>query len=79
MAPELILRKPYIGSQIDVFALGVCLFIMYSGTPPFNEAKPDEFYYRCIYHKKHDIFWKHHAKGKPSGMSFFSDEFKSLM
>jgi serine/threonine protein kinase len=39
MAPELILRQRYKGGEIDVFALGVCLFIMVAGTPPFNEAK----------------------------------------
>ena len=31
MAPEIILKKPYVGSQVDIFALGVVLFIMVMG------------------------------------------------
>jgi serine/threonine-protein kinase Chk1 len=38
MAPEIHAREPYKGEQVDVFSSGVVLFIMVSGTPPFNEA-----------------------------------------
>jgi serine/threonine protein kinase len=40
MAPELneVYREPgnsYSGAEVDLFALGVILFIMYAGYPPF--------------------------------------------
>jgi serine/threonine protein kinase len=38
MAPELNEKKPYKAAAVDVFAAGVILFIMVSGTPPFNVA-----------------------------------------
>jgi len=52
---------------------------MVSGTPPFNEARADEFYYKNIVHKRWDLFWKFHYKGKPSGENFFTAEFKDLI
>lgn len=79
MAPELNERKPYIGTKVDVFAAAVILFIMVSGTPPFNYAAKDEFYYKFLYYKKFELFWKYHSKGKPAGENFFSPEFKDLM
>lgn len=38
MAPEIIARQPYQGQVVDLFALGVILFILYSGHPPFGAA-----------------------------------------
>mmetsp|Transcript_36654 Transcript_36654/g.35434 ORF Transcript_36654/g.35434 Transcript_36654/m.35434 type:complete len:141 (-) Transcript_36654:756-1178(-) len=79
MSPELNERKKYSGEKSDIFAAGVILFIMVSGTPPFNYASKDEFYYKFLYYRKYELFWKYHAKGKPSGEHFFSAEFKDLM
>ena len=36
MAPEIHEHKEYDGKTIDLFALGVILFIMKSQNPPFN-------------------------------------------
>ena len=79
MAPELNEKKRYKGTETDVFALGVILFIIVAGTPPFNEAKKDEFYYKFLFYRKYDLFWKYHCKGKPSGDSYFSPQFKDLI
>ena len=49
MAPEIHEDKPYKGEAVDLFASAIILFIMVSGTPPFNTAKPDEYYYKYIY------------------------------
>ena len=35
-APEIHLMVPYKGREVDIFALGVILFIMATGHPPFN-------------------------------------------
>jgi len=51
MAPEIQSRN-YIGTQVDIFAAGVILFIMYSGSPPFERAIPTDTYYKLIKEKK---------------------------
>lgn len=56
MAPE-IFSKEYEGRKIDIFAAGVILFIMYSGTPPFEKATTTDPYYKLIKDKKMLIFW----------------------
>ena len=40
MAPELLTPKPYKGHVVDLFALGIVLFILYTGQPPFTIADP---------------------------------------
>lgn len=40
MAPEIFLKVPYNGAQVDLFASAIILFIMISGHPPFNRADP---------------------------------------
>jgi serine/threonine protein kinase len=47
MAPE-IQTKQYIGSRVDIFSAGVILFIMYTGTPPFEKTTATDSYYRLI-------------------------------
>ena len=36
LAPELIESRPYSGVAVDIFALGVVLFTMVTGTFPFK-------------------------------------------
>ena len=38
MAPEMLSRASYDGQATDIFAMGVILFIMVTGRPPFREA-----------------------------------------
>lgn len=47
MAPE-IFCKEYEGRKTDIFAAGVILFIMYSGSPPFEKASINDPYYKLI-------------------------------
>jgi serine/threonine protein kinase len=79
MAPELNEKQPYKGEKVDVFAAAVILFIMVSGTPPFNQARKDEFYYKYFAFNRPEIFWKYHEKSKPSQDKFFEPEFKDLI
>jgi len=39
MAPEIHLNEAYQGQNVDIFALGVALFILYTGRYPFKLAK----------------------------------------
>ena len=48
MAPEIHLRMPYKGEEVDLFASAIILFIIVSGTPPFTKADPKDPYYKII-------------------------------
>jgi len=48
MAPELLSKSQYNGHVVDLFSLGVILFIMYSGRPPFTVASDTDDLYRLI-------------------------------
>ena len=37
-APEILAEEPYQGEVVDLFALGIVLFMMYSGREPFGNA-----------------------------------------
>jgi serine/threonine protein kinase len=76
MAPE-IQTKHYVGTQVDVFAAGVILFIMYSGSPPFERAVPNDTYYKLIKDKNFTTFWNAHSKRRPPG--FYPDDLKDLL
>ena len=42
MAPEVVAGNPYEGHVADIFALGVILFIMYLGGPPFYSTSEND-------------------------------------
>lgn len=65
------------GHVVDLFALGVILFIMYAGHPPFNQAVPRDPHYKLLVKFRPDMFWKSHEQGKAPG--FFTEEFKDLI
>ena len=80
MAPEIHMKASYYhGILVDLFAAGIILFIMITGHPPFNCAKPKDPYYNMICTNRHDRFWAAHSKKKPNGEKFFTEEFKSLI
>lgn len=37
-APEILEKRPYLGWQVDLFALGISLFMMLAGDVPFKTA-----------------------------------------
>jgi len=83
MAPEIHLRKPYSGTSVDLFAAGIILFIMISGSPPFAKADPrTDPHYKLICANKFDVFWKAHERNKPKQPgqeSFYNNEFKDFI
>ena len=77
MAPEILAKEPYQGHVVDLFALGIILFILYSGHPPFQLADPRDAHYKLIASNRADLFWKTHESRKQAG--FYSDDFKDLI
>lgn len=78
MAPEIHLKKAYKGSQVDIFASGIILFMMCLANQPFAKAGPKDPHYKCVAKSRADLFWKAHTKNRPDG-DVFTPEFKELI
>ena len=74
--PEMELGK-YSGLQADIFAAGVILFIMHTGTPPFLSTKNTDKIYKLIRDKNFTKFWTLHEKRKAP--NFYPDSLKRLI
>mmetsp|Transcript_24798 Transcript_24798/g.38589 ORF Transcript_24798/g.38589 Transcript_24798/m.38589 type:complete len:225 (+) Transcript_24798:218-892(+) len=60
VAPEIILQKPY-GKECDYWSIGVVLFILLSGSPPFYEDEDNDLFHK-IKNVKYDFSdeaWNH--------------------
>ena len=79
MAPEILLKQAYQGQVVDLFALGVILFILYSGHPPFSVADDRDNFYKLLATNRSDLFWKAHSNPQRKAENFYSDEFKDLI
>lgn len=73
MAPEIKEGKEYRGTQVDLFSLGVILFIIVHGIFPFKEARKEEYFYNLLCEGQHELYFK-----KVNGDSL-SAEFKDLV
>ncbi len=58
MAPEIKEGKQYRGSQVDLFSMGVILFIIVQGIFPFKEARREEYFYNLIVSGQTDYYQK---------------------
>ena len=67
---------PYSGTDADLFACGVILFIMLNHNPPFTEADPKNPYYKRLYGNPAS-FWKAAASQKPA--DYFSQDFMDIV
>lgn len=76
MAPEIHARQPYEGDKVDIFALGIVLFIMLCQNPPFGNSTSSDPYYRLL-SSGNARFWQLHSRNKPP--NFFSEDFKNLI
>jgi len=48
MAPEIKEGKTYKGQNVDMFSIGVILFIIVQGIFPFKEARKKEYFYNLL-------------------------------
>lgn len=58
MAPEIKEGKTYKGTQVDLFSLGVILFIIVQGIFPFKEARKEEYFYSLLLNGKIDTYFQ---------------------
>lgn len=83
MAPELLEKRPYRGTCVDIFAAGVVLFIMATGTWPFdNRANSLDKLYKYIIDKDYSGFWKAWSLSEDALKApdrNLSEEFKDLV
>merc|ERR1719159_471185 len=73
VAPEILKAKKY-GPSVDIFTMGVILFSLYSGFPPFREQKKTDWWWDKLAKKNYALFWKAHEQAKK-----YEDDFKDLV
>jgi len=73
MAPEIKEGKQYRGAEVDMFSIGVILFIIVQGIFPFKEARKEEYFYNLILQGKLDTYFQ-----KVNGTGLSAD-FKDLI
>jgi len=86
MAPEILEGKPYKGTSVDIFALGVTLFAVVTGVMPFERRanKDSDQLYSLIFKNEESAFWETLQK-MYGGESYFigvqniSEEFKKFI
>lgn len=76
MAPEIRARKKYNGTKADIFSAGVVLFTMYTGTPPFTRASPNDSLYKLLLFNR-DRYWE--VQQKSCLDRVLSKEFRALI
>ena len=73
MAPEVIAGDRH-SKESDMFSMGVILFIMLAGFPPFQKAFEKDWWFDKLMKKKYKIFWMAHER-----VAKFSSEAKDII
>ena len=75
-APEIHLKKPYLGEYADIFSLGVTLFITVTGYLPFFLPLPNDPLYHYIYDVDYISYW---SKRRINVSASFMELFDNLI
>lgn len=65
--------------MVDIFSIGVILFVMTTRRRPFQQADSKDREYKTIYFSREDQFWKLHHPYLERGEDHFSTEIKDLI
>lgn len=63
--------------MVDLFALGVILYNLYTSSKPFDSATIQDIGYRRLQAVNNDDFWNSKSKGREP--DFFTEDFKDLI
>ena len=66
MAPEVLARENYQGKAIDIYSLGVILFVLYLGNMPMEKASSEDKFFKCLSSNRTELFWQTHQKNLPN-------------
>jgi len=77
-APELLLRRAY-DHKCDVFSVGVILFIMLTGYPPFENASVSDPWFKPLLEGKVDKFWRAHRHSAVARMPVAMDLINKML
>ena len=75
MAPEIVNKQPYQGSDVDLFAFGVTLMVARLVAYPFNQACLSDEKYKLLCGADSALFWKGYKKTIPG----LGDDFVNLI
>jgi len=76
-APEVTKGRCNNFAAADIYSMGVILFILFTGYPPYNEDSTDGYdhFYKLL--RSYRGFWEAHSRKK--GKDFYSEEFMDLV
>jgi len=69
-SPEMLIRQPYYGVKADVWAVGICLYILFTGLQPFRADSTKELYTKIF---RSPVFQN------PMKFSYVSNDCKGLI
>ena len=75
LAPEVFTNDKFRTKPLDIFALGIVLFTIYTRCPPFDKATSDDYNYK-LFVAKNEKYWNIYGKRLRRK---FSSEFKTLI
>ncbi|TFJ82427.1 hypothetical protein NSK_006253 [Nannochloropsis salina CCMP1776] len=82
MAPEILQHEGYEGEKVDVWSMGVVLFILLAGNPPFQMARRGDWWFNALLENDWERFWKAHLKYAPhfppAAQTFLSSLFQPI-
>ena len=78
MAPEIVENQPYVGTQVDLFAAGVILFQMRLAMKPFNNTKPESWYFKNLC-RDPQKYWDTIVKDKKMKKEELDEDFVDLV
>jgi len=73
MAPEIIKGNSYMGTDVDLFSLGVLMLTLRTMRFPFEHGRREDYQYNLLMGNNPALFWQNYPKDL-----HLTDDFKQL-